>query len=183
MADAQTVALDQILSRRRHIKQQVDDMVLEQIDLVDVKKAAMRLGQQAGLEMLLAPGQRLFQIQRADDPILGRAERQVDKRNGHFADAFARAGVRAIIALLGFAMETASVHCPDRRQGGGQCPCGRRLAGSAVSKDHHAADAGIDRCHQQRQLHLFLTDDCAKGKTAHCSTLSQAFAAASKVGG
>ena len=38
-------------------------------------------------------------------------------------------------------------------------------------------------CHQQCQLHFFLADNGAKRKTAHCSTLSQALAAASKVGG
>ena len=81
VADAQALALDDVDARRRNVEQQVDQMVLQQVDLVDVEKAAMGAGQQAGLEGLLAGDQRLFQIERAGDAILGRAERQVDHRH------------------------------------------------------------------------------------------------------
>ena len=72
VADAQALALDHVLARRRHVEQQVDEMVLQQVGLVDVEEAAMRAGQQTGLERLLAAGQRALQVQRADDAILGR---------------------------------------------------------------------------------------------------------------
>jgi hypothetical protein len=82
MADAEALALDDVLARGRDVEQQVDDVVLEQVDLVDVEKAAMRAGQQPGLEGLLAMRQRALEIERADDAILRRAERQVDDGTG-----------------------------------------------------------------------------------------------------
>ncbi len=78
MAYAQTLALDDIHARSRDVQQEVDEMVLKQVCLVDIKKSAICLGQQSGLEAFLAIRQRAFEIKRADDAILGGAEREVD---------------------------------------------------------------------------------------------------------
>ena len=43
----------------------------------------MGAGQEARLEGLHAVRQRALEVERADDPVLGRAERQVDDRHGH----------------------------------------------------------------------------------------------------
>ena len=90
VADAQALALDHVLARGRDVEQQVDQVVLEQVDLVDVEKAAIGAGQQAGLERLLAVRQRALEVERADDAVLGGAQRQVDHR--HRRDAAAARG-------------------------------------------------------------------------------------------
>ncbi len=82
MAHAQALALDDVLAGRRNVEQHVDQMVLEQVHLVDVQKAAMRAREQARLERLHAVRERAFEIERADDAVLGRAERQVDHGHG-----------------------------------------------------------------------------------------------------
>ena len=58
VADAQAFALDDVLAGGRHIEQQIDKVVFEQVHFVDVKEAAMRLRQQARLEAFLAARQR-----------------------------------------------------------------------------------------------------------------------------
>jgi hypothetical protein len=85
MADRQPLALDDVLARLRHVEQQIDEVILQQVDLVDIEIAAIGPRQQARLERLFALGQGAFDIQRADDAVLGRAERQVDHR-GRFLD-------------------------------------------------------------------------------------------------
>ena len=85
MPDAETLPLDDVLAGCRHIEQQIDQMILEQIDFVDIEKAAIGARQQPGLERLDALRQRAFQIERADDAVLGRAERQVDDRHRRLA--------------------------------------------------------------------------------------------------
>ena len=54
MAHAQPLALDHVFAGGGDIEQNVDEMVFEQIDLVDVEKAAMGIGQKPGFETLLA---------------------------------------------------------------------------------------------------------------------------------
>ena len=56
-------------------------MILEQIDLVDVEKTTVCARQQPRLERLDPLAQRLFKIQRADQPVLAGPERQVDHRH------------------------------------------------------------------------------------------------------
>ena len=81
MPHAQPLAFDDILPRRRDVEQQIDDMVLEQIDFVDIKEAAVRPRQQPRLERLDPGAERAFEVERADNAILGRAERQIDERH------------------------------------------------------------------------------------------------------
>jgi hypothetical protein len=57
-------------------------MILQKVDLVDIQKAAMGAGQEAGLEPLFAPGQGMFQVQRADDAILRRDRPRSPRRSG-----------------------------------------------------------------------------------------------------
>ena len=80
MADAKALALDNVLARGRHIEQEVDDVIFEQIDFVDVQKTAVRARQQPRLEGLLAMRQRFFDIERTDDAVFRYAERQIDNR-------------------------------------------------------------------------------------------------------
>ncbi len=160
MAHAQALALHDVLARGGDVEQQVDQMVLQQVDLVDIEEPAMGAGQQPRLEPLLAARQRPLQIERADDPVLGRAERQVDDRRRHLhhrrtagADpADRRRPVRR--AVVGAALARR-----DRRQQRRQRAHRRGLAGAPVAKDQHAADRRVDRRDAQRALHLVLPDD------------------------
>ena len=117
VAHREPLALDDVLARLRHVEQQVDEVVLEQVDLVDVEEAAMGARQQAGLEALDALGQRFLQVERADDAILRRAERQVDHRHRRL-DRWQRAGGLARAALVA------------------ERGAGRRVAAVAAALDH-----------------------------------------------
>jgi hypothetical protein len=51
---AQPLALDHVLAGGRHVEQEVDEVVLEQVHLVHVQEAAVGAGEQPGLVRLLA---------------------------------------------------------------------------------------------------------------------------------
>ena len=123
MADAQARRARPRFRRGGDIEQQIDEMVFEQIDLVDVEKAAVGSRQQARLERLLAARQRAFQIERADHAVLGRAERQIDHRHRPRAATLSLRflGARAAIAamrdvVVGIALIAAADDRAHRRQ-------------------------------------------------------------------
>ena len=173
MADAQALALDQVLARRRDVQQQVDQMVLQQVGLVDVEEAPVGTGQQPGLERLLTLGQRPLEVECAHDPVLGGAQRQIDHRHRRL-DALDRAGPtprravgRASVGIgKRIAVVAASRHHLHRRQQGRQRTYRGGFAGAPVAEHEHPADRVIDGRDQQRLLHLFLGDDGRKWKRA-----------------
>ena len=55
-------------------------MILQKIDFVYVEKSTVGLREEARLERLLAARQRPFEIERADDAVLRRAERKINQR-------------------------------------------------------------------------------------------------------
>jgi hypothetical protein len=124
-------------------------------------------GEQARLELLHAVDQRAFEIERADQPVLGGAERQIDRRHrgqafaaplgGKFGTERAGAGIGGRIAMIG-----AIRHHPHRRQKPGERANGGGFPGAAVAHDEHAPDAGIDRSQQQAELHFRLPDQGAE---------------------
>ena len=166
MANAQALALDHVLAGRCDVEQQIDQVILEQIGLVDIKKAAMRARQQPRLERLDALAQRAFEIERTDHAVLRGAERQIDDR-----DRRKFAFHRAPRAARSWHSAQPIRSRPDRSDSGTRPPrafCGNRrrqrahrgrLAGAAVAEYQNAADGRIDRRDQQRQLHLVLADD------------------------
>jgi hypothetical protein len=72
MADRQALPFNDVLTRLRDVEQQVDEVILQEVDLVDIEVSPVGAGQEAGFERLFAVGQRLFDVERADDAILGR---------------------------------------------------------------------------------------------------------------
>ena len=76
------VALDVRTAHRGGVEQQVDEVVVQQVDLVDVEHAAVRVGEEPGLVGPHALGQRPLQVQRADQPVLGGADGQLDQPGG-----------------------------------------------------------------------------------------------------
>ena len=79
VAVGDAVALDEVLAGDGDVEQDVDEVVGEEVDLVDVQHAAVGRGEQAGPERQLAAGQRGRDVERAEQPVLGRAERQLDE--------------------------------------------------------------------------------------------------------
>ena len=94
MAHAQALAFDDIHPGGRHVEQEIDKMILQKIDFVDVEKAAVGQRKQPRLERFFTARKRPFEIERADDAILGRAEREFDHRD-RLRCAFERAARRA----------------------------------------------------------------------------------------
>jgi hypothetical protein len=82
VADAQAFSLDQIFARGGDVNQEIDQMVVEQVDLVDVQKTPVRLGQQAGRKLLDALREGFFQIERAHNAVFCGAQWQVHHADG-----------------------------------------------------------------------------------------------------
>ena len=160
-------------------------MVLEQVDLVDVEKAAVGLREQARLEALFAVGERALEVQRADHAVFGRPERQVD--DGRRASARSSAPSCALRpcapcapALVPFGLVTspgrrgrgrgrrrlaivgAALDRLDLGQQRGERPDRGRFSRSPVAEREDAADARIDGRDQEGGLHVLLADDCGK---------------------
>ena len=84
MGEADTLALDHIDAHRCRVEQQVNHVIIQQVDFVNIKQAAVGRGQYPRLKVALAFLNGLLNIERPDDPIFGRADRQVDKLDAAF---------------------------------------------------------------------------------------------------
>jgi len=161
------LALHQILARGRHIEQQIDEVILQQIDLVDIEKAPVRLGQQPRLEPLFTRAQRALQIERADHAVFGRAQWQIHERH-RALDSFLRsARIRAGARVRRRAAEPAAFHRGDRRQKRCKRPRCGRFARAAIAENHHPAKGRFDSGEQEGLFHLVLRDDGGEGEAVH----------------
>ena len=130
VAHAQAFTLDQVFAGRSHVDEQIDQVVFEQVDLVDVQKAPVRLGQQSRRKRFDALRQGLLQVERTDHPVFGRAQGQVDHGHGagdgfdFFAGFEAGAGLAAGVFVFGVAAISAALDHLDGGQQVGQCPDG-----------------------------------------------------------
>ena len=171
MRDRHPLALDRVLPHRRGIEEHVDDVIIEQVHLVDVEDVAVRLGEHARLELLLAALDGSLDIDRADDAILGRVDGQLHHAHAatptrqrlavfhaHGALHALQVGVirRAAVAAVGHDVKPWQEFC--------QRADGRRFRGALLSADQHAADGGIDRVENQRLFHQVLAHDRGEGK-------------------
>ena len=87
MAHAQALALNHVFARRGDVEQKIDEVILQQVYFVDIKKPAMGARQKAGLESLLACRQRAFNVECTDHAVLRRPQRQID-HGGRFLPGF-----------------------------------------------------------------------------------------------
>ena len=164
VADRQPVAFHHVLARLRHVQKQVDDVILQQVHFVDVQIAPVRPRQKPRLERLFAFRDRPLDVQRADHAVFADAKRQV-----HHRRRLAHHGGRGQRHPVGAVVRPGRVHRTaldrlDLGQQRRQRAHRRRLAGAAVAKDQHAADARIDRGQRQGQLHVVLADDGSERK-------------------
>ena len=139
------VALDVRAAHRGGVEEGVDEVVVQQVDLVDVEHAAVGVGEQAGLVGAHALGQRALEVERADEPVLGRADRQLDEPGrvpGRSATAGCRARPGSQGRARGVAAEPASRDDVEVGQQRGQRAHGRRLRRALLAPHQHAADPG-----------------------------------------
>jgi hypothetical protein len=77
MTEADALALDHVYAHRGRIQQQVDDMVIQQVDLIDIKQTAIGRSQDPRLEAALALLDRLLDVESADDAVFRCAHGQI----------------------------------------------------------------------------------------------------------
>mmetsp|Transcript_48527 Transcript_48527/g.156684 ORF Transcript_48527/g.156684 Transcript_48527/m.156684 type:complete len:479 (-) Transcript_48527:12-1448(-) len=164
--DADALALDGVPTACGAVKQHVDQVIIQEVDLVNVQDAAVRPRQEARLERLLALGQGLLDVDGATDAVLGGAQRQVDHRHLPLADRKDISPGRPVSDLVAHVLGLrwrgvvgVVGHTVDLGQEVDERTDGRRLACATVSQDHHAADLRVDDVQDKRQLHLRLPHD------------------------
>ena len=165
MLDAYPFALDNVYSHGRAVQQQIHHVVVKEVDLVHVEDSPVGRGQNARLEVTLALAYRLFYVERADHPIFGRADRQVDEWRNALTSLNLTVPSTCLASVAHaerVVIETgkgASIHRFYRWQKGCQTPGGGRLGRTAFAPDQHAADQRMDCVQNQRSLHALLTDN------------------------
>ena len=175
MTHAQPFPFHQVLSRRGNVDEQIDQMVLEEVDLIDVEKSAIGACQKSGLEGLHALRQGAFQIERADDPILGHTERHVDHgdRNGPVLERAGGGPFPALgaprVRIGGITRVAAADDGAHGRQQCGQRANGRGFTRTPVAEHQHPADTRVDGRANQRKFHVVLADDCRKWENGRCA--------------
>ena len=121
-------------------------MVLKKIYFVDVEETTIGLSQKPRLEGLFPEGQRALEIERTDDAVLGRAQRQIDDGNrarrrfgrrceGPSPTSVAKARHPTRITIIGTALHDAHLRQQSRK-----CANGGRFARASITKDQHPAD-------------------------------------------
>ena len=81
MTDREPFALDAMPAAGRGVEQDVDKMVGQQIDLIDIENTTVGRREQTRLKGTFA-AQGFLQMQGAEQPIFGGAQRQLDEREG-----------------------------------------------------------------------------------------------------
>jgi len=174
MAHRHALALDVAGAERGGVEQQVDEVVVQQVDLVDVENATMGRREQSRLERLHALGQCPLEVERADEPILTRADRQFDQAGRPLLDQAIR-GVRPVRALRvgrrDVAGEPAARHHRHRRQHRGERTYRRRLGGAFLPAHEDAADGRGDGVQDQGEAEIVHADDGTEREGGH-GTLS-----------
>ncbi len=145
-------------ARRGRVQQRVDEMVGQQVDLVDVEDALMGARQQPCLERPLA-GQRAAEVERPDQPVQARAERELDERRRARLDGGVRRHGAVRRELPGPEREGLAAGGRDGREQRREPAHGGRLRRAALAAHEHAADLGRDGVGEQRLDQLLLADD------------------------
>ena len=166
MGERDALALDDVPPHRGGVEEHVDDVIVEEVDLVDVEDASIRIGEQPRLEAALAVLDRRLGVDRADDPILGAVHRKLDDPDPPALDgrgASRRSPGPAVVAPVrrgrGVAAEPASRDHLDLGKQPGERAHGRRLRGAALAANQDAADRRVDRVEDQGGLHRVLPDE------------------------
>ncbi len=163
--------LDRVHAHRGGVQQHVHDVVVEKIDLVDVKNVAIGLGEDPWFKAPGAGAQRGLDVDRADDAILGGVDRQLDdahpalvrRQHAGVVETNPALGAKGL-AVVWIAPEMAAFDHVVLRQQPGKRPHGGRLASALLAADEHPADRGHDGVEDQGQLHRVLAHDRREGE-------------------
>jgi hypothetical protein len=173
------LALDHVHAERGRVEQNVRQVVVEQVDLVDVEDAAVRLGQQPRLQCPLARFERPGDVDAPGDAILGRVQRQVDDPPPPARHRQLLARGHAVPArparVVGRTGEHAVCDGGDLRQQLGQAADRGRLAGAARPLDQDTADRRVDRVEQERPNEALLPDDRREREVAELYVITSRF--------
>ncbi len=163
MAERQALALDVVDAHRGGVKQQVHQVIAEEVHLVDVQDAPVRGREQARLERPRAGAQRPFQVQAADHAVFGRPDGKVDQSDGAF-DRLQAIGQGPVVNLFARrAMEGVAGVDFDLGQERRERTHGRAFGRSLRTSNQDAAKSGMDRGQGQGALHPTLADDRREG--------------------
>ena len=95
VCERHTLTLHGVDPHRSRIEQRVDQMVVEQVDFVDVEDGSVGRRKKARLEDPLAVFERVLEVKRSDEPVLGGRDRQLDDASVS-ANLRERAGLAAL---------------------------------------------------------------------------------------
>mmetsp|Transcript_22747 Transcript_22747/g.40655 ORF Transcript_22747/g.40655 Transcript_22747/m.40655 type:complete len:316 (-) Transcript_22747:350-1297(-) len=166
VSDADALAFDRVPAAGSAVKQDVDQVIVQEVHLVHVEDAAVRLRKEPGLEGLLALGQCLLDVDRATDAVFCCSQGQVDhwhflQHNGELLPRslpcpclFAHhvfLNWRRVVRIVGHAFNQW-----QEVDEGTDCGC---LASATVAHDHHTSNFWVDHVQDQRELHLRLSHD------------------------
>jgi hypothetical protein len=160
-------------AHRGRVEQHVDQVVGEEVDLVGVEDPPVRGGEQAGVEGRGPVAQRAVEVERAEQAVGGRADGQLDERDGALGDRRAGGVVGAVRAReavdLGVGVEAAAGDDAHGREQRREAAHRGGLRGPALAADEHAADPRVHRAGQQRLGQRLLGDERAEreGRVAH----------------
>ena len=152
------------------VKKYIDDMVIQQIDLIDIKNVAVCICENAGFERPLAFTDSSFDVQCADDTIFCRTDRKLDHlHRQHLYVRFCMVVFfMTLITPVGFiiriVMETASLDAATRRKQVSESAHSGRLCRSFLTLNEHPAQLWIDNIQHECSFHRILADDGRKWK-------------------
>ncbi len=159
------------------VEQQVDQVVVEQVDLVDVQDAAMRVREEPRLEGLHALGERPLDVERPDEPVLGRADRQLHgpRRPRHAGPGLVGTVGTRRIGGAGSAGEPAAGDDGHLGHERGQRADRGGLGGALLAAHEDATHGGAHRVEQQSEPEIVLPDDGGEGvRRTHKASLTRA---------
>ncbi len=171
VAEGDALSLHDVAPHGRRVQQQVDYVVVQQVHLVNVEQAPVGRSQHARLELFPAGLDRHLDIQRADHPVLGGADRQIHEARGPVVARKALPPGHPLAAIVAkplgagrIAAKGAIGYYVDLGQQCRQRSGRSRLGGAALSTDQNSAYVGADGVEDQRRFHRILADYGGEGK-------------------
>ena len=165
-----TLALHHVDPHGRGVQEHVHQVVVQQVHFVDIQNAPVGRGEQTRLKMLLAAFDGAFQIDGAQEAVLGGAQGQIHHHHGPVPagqdlalSAALPAGVAHELGQLRVAVKRAARHHGDGGQELRQAPGRGGLGGALLAPDQHPADEGIDRVEDEGLLEALLAHQGREG--------------------
>mmetsp|Transcript_6747 Transcript_6747/g.15782 ORF Transcript_6747/g.15782 Transcript_6747/m.15782 type:complete len:221 (+) Transcript_6747:1570-2232(+) len=152
-----------------HTQEDVGELCVEEVDVIDVQHAAMRLGQQSRLEHGLALLHRLLHIHGPEEAIIEHIQRHLDKGALHnlpleIGERLAlrlelRAEEIVHVKAVGISVERVALDALDGREQPVQRPGHHRLPCATTSSNDNTSHVRVHCSKKQRSLDWGLADD------------------------